>query len=92
MNYTVYILFSLKDRRLYIGFTSTIEQRVRQHERGEVASTKDRRPLQLIYQEVYCDKGDALKRERYFKTTKGKVTLRAMLKNTLTNIAQNPNT
>jgi len=36
--------------------------------------------LELIFYEAFPTKTDALRRESYFKTTKGKVTLRQMLK------------
>ncbi|MAG44459.1 hypothetical protein CL633_01050 [bacterium] len=48
--------------------------------RGEVVSTKPRRPLKLIFYEAYLNRKDALRREKYFKTTKGKVSLRLMLR------------
>ncbi len=81
--YFVYVLFSEKDRKLYIGFTSDLEQRKRQHFNGEVISTFRRRPLKLIYFEAHLSKIAALRREAYFKTTSGKRTLRQMLKETL---------
>jgi len=37
-------------------------------------------PLRLIYFEAFLDKEDALRRESYFKTTKGKTTLRMMIR------------
>ena len=47
---------------------------------GTVDSTKNRLPTSLVFYEAYLDKFDALRREDYFKTTKGKRTLRNMLK------------
>jgi len=76
----VYILQSLKDNKLYIGYTTNLEKRINQHNNGEVASTKPRRPLKLIFYEAYLDQKDALRREDYFKTTKGKRSLKIMLK------------
>lgn len=37
-------------------------------------------PVKLIFYEAYLDKYDALRRERYFKTNKGRTTLKSMLK------------
>jgi len=76
----VYILESLKDNNFYCGFTHNIENRLNEHNRGEVQSTKARTPLRLIFYEAYLNKNDALRREDYFKTTKGKRTLKIMLK------------
>jgi len=78
--YFVYILQSLKDQKLYIGYTRDLEKRLSQHNNGEVASTKPRTPLKLIFYEAYLNQKDALRREDYFKTTKGKRSLRIMLR------------
>lgn len=78
--YYVYVLKSEKDRKLYIGYTINLRKRLKEHEYGENISTKHRRPFTLIFYEAYLCKDDASRRERYFKTTKGKVTLKQMLK------------
>jgi putative endonuclease len=85
----VYVLQSSKDSKLYIGYTHDLDNRLAQHNMGEVASTKARSPLKLIFYEAYLNQKDALRREDYFKTTKGKRTLKVMLKeyfNTIKNI------
>lgn len=79
----VYILFSQKDYRLYIGYTNNVYQRLEQHNSGMNASTAPRRPFRLIYYEAHLLKSDALRRESYFKTTSGKRTLLIILKQTL---------
>ena len=78
--YYVYILQSEKDHLFYIGFTTNLDLRILRHENGESPATKFRRPLKLIFYEAYLNKYDALRRERYFKTSKGKTTLKMMLK------------
>ncbi|MBU1038946.1 GIY-YIG nuclease family protein [Patescibacteria group bacterium] len=78
--YYVYVLLSLKDRRFYIGLTSNLKKRFTDHNKGRNISTAGRLPFQLIFYESFLDKIDALRRERYFKTSKGKITLRLMLK------------
>ena len=45
---------------------------------------QERRPLELIFYEVYFNKKDALRREKYFKTTAGKKALKIMLRETNT--------
>jgi putative endonuclease len=79
----VYILQSLKDKKLYIGFTSNLRKRLIDHNTGGTKSTKLRRPFRLIYYEAHLSKEDAKRRERYFKTSKGKNTLKQILRNTL---------
>jgi len=75
----VYILKSKFDNKLYIGFTSNLEKRLSEHNSGGVESTRNRRPLELIYYEAYKNKTDALKREKFLKTTKGKLQLRKQI-------------
>ncbi len=77
--YYVYILRSLKDGLFYIGCTNDLKRRYGEHQRGENISTAKRLPLELIFYEAYPSKEDAEKRERYFKTAKGKTTLKQML-------------
>jgi putative endonuclease len=84
--YHVYVLYSLKDKKLYLGFTEDINSRPQKHNAGGVPSTKLRRPLKLIYFESYINKEDALRREKYFKTTAGKRALKLMLRKTLNDL------
>jgi putative endonuclease len=81
--YCVYILFSQKDHLLYTGFTTDIEQRVKNHNDGKTKSTAPRRPLELIFCEFYLFEEDARKREMYFKTTAGKKAIKLMIGGTL---------
>ena len=83
MPYYVYILISLKDKNLYIGYSTNLKKRLLYHQKGLNISTTHRRPLKLIFYEVYSNKEDALKREGYFKTTAGKRALKIMLNKTL---------
>ena len=88
LKYCVYILYSLKDNNLYIGFTTDIQRRFAEHQSGNSKSTAPRRPLKLIFCEYYLSKEDALRREKYFKTTAGKKTLKLMLRESLKEIGQ----
>lgn len=78
--YYTYVLKSQKDKKLYIGYTTNLKNRFTQHQRGEVESTKHRRPLSLIFYEAFGDKKDAQRREKYFKTEKGKSSLKQMIR------------
>jgi putative endonuclease len=82
----VYVLFSEKDRKLYIGYSSDVYKRFEQHNAGLNISTKHRRPLRLIYFEAHLVQKDALRRESYFKTSSGKRTLQIILKQTLVDL------
>jgi len=47
--YYVYVLLSEKDKKQYVGYTKNLKLRFEQHVNGLVKSTKNRRPLKLIY-------------------------------------------
>ena len=74
----VYILRSDKDGKRYIGFTANLERRLLEHQTGCVTSTKNRRPLQLIYSEEFSNKLEAEQREKFFKSGKGRAQLKEM--------------
>ena len=81
--YHIYIFRSDKDRKLYTGYTTDIQQRIIDHNRGHVPSTKNRRPLKLVFLESYANKDDAVRRETYLKTSAGKKAIKFMLRTTL---------
>ncbi len=70
--YYVYILHSLKDHQLYTGYTSDLKKRLREHNNGYNLSTKQRRPLKLVYYEASEVGEDCQAREKYLKSGKGK--------------------
>lgn len=82
--YYTYILKSLKDNNFYTGYTKNLKLRFEQHCKGLVNSTKDRRPLILVYYEACLHQQDATHREKYLKTYLGKMFLRNRLKSYLT--------
>jgi len=79
--YYTYVLQSKKDDKLYIGFSSDLKKRLCEHNDGLVVSTKHRRPFELIFYEAFKQKEDAMRREVYFKTNKGKSSLKQILRN-----------
>jgi putative endonuclease len=83
LNYCTYVLYSLKDHKMYIGYTTNPENRIIDHQAGRTKSTAPRRPLKLIFCEYYLAKEDAKRREKYFKTSMGKKGLKLMLRETL---------
>lgn len=78
--YYVYVLQSTNSNFIYVGFTSDLRKRFNEHNNKEELSTKHYAPFELIHYEAYRNIKDAKRREEYFKTTKGKVTLKLMLK------------
>lgn len=75
----VYVLRSVKDRELYIGYTDDLRFRLKLHTEGKVKSTKHRRPLELIYYEAYLEKADAKGRELFLKSGSGHKFIRKQL-------------
>ena len=72
----VYVLKSDKDGTFYVGTTKNVSERLLQHNRSQSLATKTRKPWELIGVEEYKDISLALKREKFFKTGKGKVVIK----------------
>jgi len=84
--YYVYILFSKKDNRTYIGYSADIKKRLSEHKKGLVEATKNRRPLILVHLECFINRKDAKSEEVFLKSGKGRERLMYLLKNTFNNI------
>ena len=80
MFYYIYILQSQKNYNLYVGVTANLRNRLAEHNRGENLSTKNGVHWVLIHYEAYRNQKDALRRERYLKTSQGSRLLKRMLK------------
>lgn len=79
----VYVLQSLKDKNIYIGYSSNLKERFRKHNQGKAKSTKSRKPLDLVYYEAYKNRKDAMARERFLKTHQQRDLLKEKLENSL---------
>jgi putative endonuclease len=68
MQYFVYIL-RCSDDTLYTGITTELQRRVDEHNHSDKGAkyTKIRRPVTLVYSEVYEDRSSASKREYAIK-------------------------
>ncbi len=64
LNYFVYIV-KCSDSTLYTGYTSNLEQRIKQHNSGSQGAkyTKTRRPVKLVFVEIYQSQREAIRRE-----------------------------
>ncbi len=72
----VYLLLSLKDRRTYVGSTTDLSRRLKEHNAGMSQATRHRRPLKLIYKEEFASIEQARLREKFFKTKQGRNELK----------------
>ena len=70
--YYVYILYSEKLNKKYIGSTSSLRQRLKEHNLGKSTFSNKGKPWKLMYYEAFLNKNDALKEERFLKTGKGR--------------------
>lgn len=79
MFYYVYILRSSKNNSLYIGFTSDLKKRLKEHNSGLSQATKPFIPYKLIFYEAFLNRVDARNREEYLKSGYGRKTIKTML-------------
>jgi putative endonuclease len=80
--YFAYVLRSHKTERFYTGSTSDLAARLSQHQGGLSQSTKHGCPWELVYQEQFSTRAEAVRRERYLKTGKGRDELARILAGT----------
>ena len=79
--FTVYVLHSPTHDKIYIGFTSDLENRLRSHNIfASKGWTIKFRPWVLIYTESFTTKTEAMKREKNLKGAKGRAEIWNMIK------------
>jgi len=72
MGYFVYILYSPKADRYYVGQTENLAFRLQHHNEGKVTSTKAYVPWELKHSETYATRSEAMQREREIKVRKSR--------------------
>lgn len=85
LQYCVYVLYSLKDKKFYI-YTTNLHERLTSHVSGNSKATSFRRPFFLLFCQYFLSKHDATRREKYLKTSFGKKALKLMLRKSLEEI------
>ena len=80
MWYYTYVIRSIKDGKLYTGFTNDLQKRLRQHNEGKGGWTKGKGPYQPIYFEACVNTEDARSRELFLKSGMGKRYIKNRLK------------
>ena len=68
----MYVLRSESDSGFYIGFSTNLRARLRQHQDGGSFATSHRGPWKLIYYEAYTEREDAEGREKFLKSGAGR--------------------
>lgn len=79
----IYILKSIKNNELYIGYTADLKRRILEHNQGLNSSTKRYMPWEIIYYEACVEESDARRREKYLKTTQGGRLIKRRIKDYL---------
>ena len=74
-----YVLLSESAGRFYTGYSADLRKRLADHQRDRVRWTAAHQPVRLIYYEACLSQEDALRRERFLKSGKGKRYLRNRL-------------
>jgi len=68
----VYVLKSRKTGRRYVGSCEDLEIRVKRHNLGHSKATRHGVPWALVHSETFSNRADATKRERYYKSGRGR--------------------
>jgi putative endonuclease len=68
----VYVLWSNKLEKRYFGSTDNVPKRFKEHNHGYSKFTKGGFPWNLIHEEEFSSKYEALKREKFLKTGQGR--------------------
>jgi len=70
--HVLYILSNLKTDRFYIGSTSNLDRRLKQHKNGHTRTTRVLEAFELVYKEEYNTLEEARLREKKLKSYKSK--------------------
>ncbi len=68
----VYVLRSEETGRRYVGSCESVEDRLRRHNAGESKATKHGVPWALLHREAFPTRNEAVTREQYYKTGRGR--------------------
>ena len=71
-SFTAYVLQSASTGRYYTGQTADLERRLAEHTDGLSGYTKGRGLWNLVHQEEYSTRAEAMRRERFLKSGAGR--------------------
>jgi putative endonuclease len=69
--YSVYIIYSQKIDKYYIGFSSNVQDRLLKHNRNSKGFSNIGKPWILVYEEPFDNKKNAMSRENQLKKSGG---------------------
>lgn len=77
--YYVYIIYSEKLKKRYIGYSTDLRQRLQYHNDGRSPFTSKGVPWKLVYYEAFMYETDARREELFLKTGQGRERLKRLL-------------
>ena len=77
--YTVYILYSTKIDRYYVGYTNDLERRFLEHNRKKGKFTDRGIPWEIVYTEEFELKDEASTREQAIKKRKSRTYIEGLI-------------
>ena len=80
MEYFVYLLYSEKVNKHYIGQTNNLNDRLVRHNGNRVIATKNKGPWTLLYFESFNARSESVVRERYLKSLKSRKAIELLIK------------
>jgi putative endonuclease len=72
MSYFVYIIYSKKLNKYYVGYSENIILRLQQHNEGISIFTSKANDWKLVYHEPFATRQEAQKREKAIKAKKSR--------------------
>ncbi len=78
--YTVYIIYSVKINKFYIGFSSNVFERLLKHNRSNKGFSSTGKPWSIVYTEAFKDKKSAMAREKQIKNWKNRNRILDLIK------------
>ncbi len=75
----VYILYSKALDRYYVGSTTNINERLRRHNSNHKGFTGKSSDWEIVHQEIFDEKREALKREKQIKSWKSRKAIEELI-------------
>jgi putative endonuclease len=76
--YYVYVLYSETVKKKYTGHTENLDRRLFEHNEGLLGGyTKNKGPWKIIHSEKYPTRSEAIFKERFLKTGKGRLFIKS---------------
>lgn len=79
MGFRGYILRSDRSGRYYVGQTEEIQNKVKEHNNGEVRATKPWRPWTLLFERRFATRSEAVRWERRVKRRKSRAFIEQLI-------------